>query len=66
MNGIHADGCRGALTTAQEEFELDMSRLKKAVAKATCFEEEEAIVLQMHEREAKHRDLIASLQRSLS
>ncbi|RCS52710.1 hypothetical protein DTL42_07690 [Bremerella cremea] len=65
MNGIHAGSYRSALTTAQEEFELDMSRLKKALADATCFEEEEAIVLQMREREAKHRDLVASLQRSL-
>ncbi len=65
MNGFHVDGYRCALTAAKEEFQIDMLRLKESLAKATCFEEEEAIDLQMREREAKHRDLIASLQRSL-
>ncbi|PQO36598.1 hypothetical protein [Blastopirellula marina] len=65
MNDIHADGYRGALTAAKEEFQLDMAQLQQSLANATCVEEEEAIDHQMREREAKHRDLIASLQRSL-
>lgn len=65
MSGFHVDGYRCALSAAKKEFQVDMLRLKECLADATCFEEEEAIDLQMREREAKHRDLIASLQRSI-
>lgn len=65
MNEFQTDGYRCALTAAKEEFQIDMAQLQQSLANATCVEEEEAIDQQMRQREAKHRDLIASLQRSL-
>lgn len=65
MTNLHADGYRNALEAAKEKFVVDMWHLKEALASAESMEAEEAIVQQMREREAKQRDLLASLQRSL-
>lgn len=63
--GFHANGCSIALKVAEEQFQIDMWHLKEALVRAGSTEAEEAIVQQICEREAKHRDLVASLQRSL-
>ncbi|PQO46251.1 hypothetical protein [Blastopirellula marina] len=65
MNGLHAGGYQSALKAAEEQFQVDMAHLKVALVRAGSTEAEEAIVQQMREREAKQRDLLASLQRSL-
>ena len=65
MNSLHANGCQNALKAAEEKFVVDMWHLKEALTSADSMEAEEAIVQQMREREAKQRDLLASLQRSL-
>ncbi|MEW4563861.1 hypothetical protein AB1K70_15105 [Bremerella sp. JC770] len=65
MDGLHALGCSNAITAANETFDSEMSRLKKSLAQATSAEEEAAIEQQMRECEARHRDLLSSLQRSL-
>ena len=65
MNGLQYDGCKNALALANEQFEAEMRRLKDALAHASSPEAEDAIQQQMRECEARHRDQIASLQRSV-
>jgi len=65
MDGLHALGCSNAIAAANETFDSEMSRLKQSLTQATSAEEEAAIEQQMRECEARHRDLLSSLQRSL-
>ena len=66
MDGLHSLGCTNAIAAANETFDSEMSRLKQSLAQATSAEEEAAIEHQMRECESRHRDLLSSLQRSLS
>ncbi|GAA4430873.1 MULTISPECIES: hypothetical protein [Bremerella] len=65
MEGLHVDGCKNAMVAAQEEFDSTMNRYKSQLKEATSAEAEEAIQQQMRQCEARHRDLISSLQRSV-
>ncbi len=66
MDDLHALGCSSAIAAANETFDSEITRLKQSLAHATSAEEEAAIEQQMRECESRHRDLLTSLQRSLS
>lgn len=66
MDGLHVIGCSSAIAAANETFDSEMSRLKNSLTHATSAEEEAAIEQQMRECESRHRDLVTSLQRSIS
>ncbi len=65
MNQTHVDGTKSAIASVTQEFEADMQRLREALSQETSAEAQEAIQQQMREREAKHREKLAALQRSL-
>ncbi len=65
MNGLPELGRNPAIAAANEAFELEMQRLKEALAHARSSEEEAAIDQQMRECESRHREQLATLQRSM-